>query len=222
VRPTVAPQWRPAAAAAALLFGVIAVRSTLLPGSVHFAFHCAVVVALVGLAKWAELTLDEIGLGRSTLRRGAAVGAVVLVAVGLLVGAATWLAEVDDDRLDISQSTMWLRALVVIPIGTVLMEELAFRGVLLASCRRATTTRNAVLLSSFAFGLWHIVGAWNGADGSFLQRMPEVLGTVAATTAAGLGFSWLRLRTDSLLPPMAAHVATNSVAFAVSWFAAHR
>jgi uncharacterized protein len=104
----------------------------------------------------------------------------------------------------------------------VLMEELAFRGVLLAACRRATTTRNAVLLSSLAFGLWHVVGAWNGADGTFLQRMPEVLGTIAATTAAGLGFSWLRLRTDSLLPPMAAHIATNSVAFAVSWFAAQR
>lgn len=222
MRPTIAPQWRPAAAAAALLFGVIAVRSTLLPSGTHFAFHCVVIVALAGLARWAELTPDELGLARSSWRRGAAIGTVVLVAIGLVVGALTWLSEVDDDRLDISQASMWWKALVVIPIGTVVMEELAFRGVLLAACRRATTTRSAVVLSSLAFGLWHVVGAWNGADGTLLQRLPEVLGTVAATTAAGLGFTWLRLRSNSLLPPMAAHVATNSVAFAVAWFAANR
>jgi membrane protease YdiL (CAAX protease family) len=40
---------------------------------------------------------------------------------------------------------------------------------------------------------------------------------VALTFAAGLAFGWLRLRSQSLLAPMLAHIATNSVAFVVAW-----
>jgi membrane protease YdiL (CAAX protease family) len=40
-----------------------------------------------------------------------------------------------------------------------------------------------------------------------------VLGTIAATTAAGIVFALLRLRSGSLLAPVLAHVATNSFAY---------
>ncbi|HKQ00307.1 MAG TPA: CPBP family glutamic-type intramembrane protease, partial [Actinomycetes bacterium] len=40
-----------------------------------------------------------------------------------------------------------------------------------------------------------------------------VLAAVAATTAAGLGLSWLRLRGGSVLAPMVAHAAINGSAF---------
>ena len=40
-----------------------------------------------------------------------------------------------------------------------------------------------------------------------------VLAAVAVTAAAGLGFSWLRLRGDSVLAPVVAHAAVNGSAF---------
>lgn len=44
--------------------------------------------------------------------------------------------------------------------------------------------------------------------------------TFLATTAAGVGFEWLRRRSGSLAAPALAHLATNSVTFAVAWAAA--
>ena len=41
------------------------------------------------------------------------------------------------------------------------------------------------------------------------------------TFAAGMAFSWLRLRAGSVLAPMLAHLATNGVTLVVAWFALH-
>jgi membrane protease YdiL (CAAX protease family) len=48
-----------------------------------------------------------------------------------------------------------------------------------------------------------------------------VVGTVIATTAAGAAFGWLRYGSKSLVAPIAAHIATNSVAFATAWVLAN-
>jgi ABC-type uncharacterized transport system permease subunit len=48
-----------------------------------------------------------------------------------------------------------------------------------------------------------------------------VIGTVIASSIAGVGFGWLRVRSDSLLAPILAHIATNSVTFAVAWIYWH-
>ena len=144
--------------------------------------------------------------------------------VGAFVAVVVWLGRntttLDDGRVQVGTAGMVWKALVVIPIGTVLMEELAFRGVLLALCRRATSPRNAVVVSSAAFGVWHVVTAWNTSSGEASSRVLAVVGTVVATAAAGAVLCWLRLRYRSLLPPIAAHTALNSVAFAVAWLAA--
>jgi membrane protease YdiL (CAAX protease family) len=39
---------------------------------------------------------------------------------------------------------------------------------------------------------------------------------VAVTAVAGLGFSWLRFRADSLVAPVVVHAALNSSAFAAA------
>ena len=48
------------------------------------------------------------------------------------------------------------QALVRIPVGTVLWEEAAFRGVLQASLRRVLPGPAAIAVTSAVFGLWHI------------------------------------------------------------------
>ncbi len=68
---------------------------------------------------------------------------------------------------------------------------------------------------SVLFGLWHVNGVLHNGSGGI--AVGAVIGTVLATTVAGVGFGWLRVRSDSQLAPVLAHVATNSVTFAVAW-----
>jgi membrane protease YdiL (CAAX protease family) len=70
------------------------------------------------------------------------------------------------------------------------------------------------------FGLWHVPPVWNTANGSTVARIGAAIATVIATTVAGVVFCWLRLRSRSLVAPMLAHVATNSVTFVVAWMMA--
>ena len=39
----------------------------------------------------------------------------------------------------------------------------------------------------------------------------------AAHVVAGVGFGWLRVKSGSLLAPVLAHIATNSLTFAIAW-----
>jgi membrane protease YdiL (CAAX protease family) len=121
---------------------------------------------------------------------------------------------------------MLVEILVSVPLGTVLLEELAFRGSLLALLRRLGSTTRAVVVSSVLFGLWHIAPAIGTAgDNSALPGTSQsgsglavaVVGTVIATTIAGVVFCWLRLRSGSLVAPMLGHIATNSGAFFIAW-----
>jgi len=76
------------------------------------------------------------------------------------------------------------------------------------------------------FGLWHVAPAIASADDNAALAdvasasgglAATVVATVVTTTVAGFALCWLRLRSRSLLAPALAHVATNSVAFAVAW-----
>jgi membrane protease YdiL (CAAX protease family) len=198
------------------LVAAIAVRSTLVPSRHHFWYNVSLIVVFAAISRWCALDSRELGVARDTWRRGAIVGGLVLAGFGtvIVLGAAMPFTRslFDDDRAEISGAAMLLKVLFVIPLGTVLMEEFAFRGVLLAQLRRLTSTTTAIAWAALAFGCWHIVTAWN-TEG----RIIAVVGTVAATSVAGALFGWLRVRFDSLLVPVAAHLATNSITFAAAW-----
>jgi membrane protease YdiL (CAAX protease family) len=202
-----------------LLVGSLAaanvVRSVALPDGAHFAFNVAVGGVALAIGWWASLSRDELGLGAGTWQRGLAYGVVAAAVVLLVLAVASAVPALDgsfdDDRADVSGAELAGRALVVIPLGTVLVEELAFRGVLLALARRVATPAAAAVLTAGLFGLWHVLPAWR-ADGAGVA-----LGTLVATTVAGFAFGWLRTRSGSLLAPILAHVATNSGALAVAW-----
>lgn len=193
-------------------------RSLWVPGGWHLWWNLGFAAAVVGVGAWAGMRAGELGLARSTWGSGARWGgaafvavAAVIVAAGLLPSAGDLMA---DDRTAVSVGTMLVRTLVLIPLGTVVVEELVFRGVLLGLARRLADAVPAALGVSLVFGLWHLLPVWRaGGDG----RLGAMTGTFAATFAAGLAFAWLRERSGSLLAPAAAHLATNSVAFAVAW-----
>ena len=107
--------------------------------------------------------------------------------------------------------------MVRIPLGTALAEEVLFRGVLFAVWRDVgISSLNAALFASFAFGLWHvsptILGIRiNDPHASGQRLWAAVGGAVLFTTIAGLGLTWLRLRSGGLLAPIVLHGGINSV-----------
>jgi membrane protease YdiL (CAAX protease family) len=180
---------------------------------------------LLALARWAGLSWAELGLGRGTWRRGlrwagAAIGAVAVV---FAVGAALPLTRsaFRDSRYDFGWGHALLTAFVLIPVGTVLFEEVAFRGVLWGLLRRRHGPWVATGVSSALFGLWHVlpslglaaddqaIGATVGTGSS--GQAVSVLGTVLFTALAGVVFCELRRRSGSLLAPAGLHWATNAL-----------
>jgi uncharacterized protein len=82
-------------------------------------------------------------------------------------------------------------------------------------------TRSAVLVNSGLFGLWHIVptvgaASTNGIGG--LAQAGTVAGAVVVTTAGGVVFCWLRLRSGHLAAPVLLHLAFNVTGYSLAWW----
>jgi membrane protease YdiL (CAAX protease family) len=181
---------------------------------------------LLLLARAGGLTRDDLGLGGDRLRRGLALGGVAAAAVGLLYAVALALpatrAAFVDDRGAAPLTAVLFVALVRIPLGTVVLEELAFRGVLPALVGGGWW--RATLVSSGLFGLWHVLpsmGAGNAVSGA-LGPSGAVVGTVLFTAAAGVVFRAWQRWSGHLVTPMLLHAATNSLGALVAWWVTHR
>jgi membrane protease YdiL (CAAX protease family) len=189
---------------------------------------CAVV--LLALARLAGLSWAELGLGPGTWRRGLVWAAVVIgiVAVVLAAGAALPATReaFRDSRYQLGWADALLTAFVLIPVGTVLVEEVAFRGVLWGLLRKVRGTAVATVASSLLFGLWHILpsmrlAADSQAIGSAVGRGRSaqevtVLGTVLFTAASGVVFCELRRRSGSILASAGLHWAVNGLSVLAS------
>jgi uncharacterized protein len=181
-----------------------------------------VAAGLVLLARQAGLSWHDLGMSRRTLLPGLkyAVGAVLAVAVVYGAGIALpWTRPAFHDvRYHLHLGAALLTAFIVVPIGTVLLEEVAFRGVLLGLVRKHRGATWASITSSVLFGIWHILpslrlGQANQAVGAVLgaSTILPVLGAVAFTALAGLLLCELRRRSGSLLAAAALHWATNGL-----------
>jgi uncharacterized protein len=188
-----------------------------------------VTVTLLAVARACGLSWHDLGLGRPTARRGLrwALGCALVVAAGyaLLVAGSAVLPIVrdalSDERAPDSLSRALLAAFVLIPVRTVLLEEIAFRGVLWALLRRLRSARSATAWSSALFGLWHLLPAVGFAGGNvaaqhLLGRSTAgtavvVAGTVVFTAAAGVVLCELRRRSGSLIAPIGLHWAANGL-----------
>jgi uncharacterized protein len=185
---------------------------------------------LLWLARLAGLSWAELGLGPGTWRPGAKwAGAVIgIAALVIAVGAALPLTRdaFRDSRYDLPWPDALLTAFVLIPVGTVLLEEVAFRGVLWGLLRRLGGTVLATAASSALFGLWHILPSLglatdNEAVGSAVGKGSSaqdltVLGTVLFTAASGVVLCELRRRSGSLLAPAGLHWAVNGLSVLAS------
>jgi membrane protease YdiL (CAAX protease family) len=139
-----------------------------------------------------------IGLtGRNTMWR-AAFGAVLLGGLMDLVTLALRKPIVPEVLRPLFTGAASVAAMIMFAvIVTPLVEELLFRGVLFPVAARSLGATGGVLLVSGLFGFAHVVTY--GLD-AYL---------IAQTLMAGLYLTWLRSRTGSLVPCVAAHAARN-------------
>jgi membrane protease YdiL (CAAX protease family) len=183
------------------------------PGG-HVAVGLGLAACLLAVARAARLTVADLGLSRpawpSGLRWGAAAAAVVAAAYALALLVPPVRQALPDTGGGVGRAAL-LAALVVVPLGTVLPEELAFRGLLLALLGRGHGVRAATLLSSGLFGLWHILPSLGGGVADAAGTLLRVVVTVCVTSAAGVVLCVLRLRSGSLLAPVLAHWAVNGL-----------
>jgi uncharacterized protein len=197
-----------------------------IPAALLLAVLAVLVAVRVGGCDAGDLGLDREQLGHG-FRLGAAVAA--LFALVLAVGAALPVTRdlFADRRVDPYSVTLLLyHTLLRIPLGTVVLEETLFRGVLLGLALRRWSPRVAVAFSSVLFGLWHLLPA-RGVSGfnpvvatasqGTLRQVLVILLAVAATALAGVVFCWLRLRAHSLAAPAVLHLAGNSLAYLLAW-----
>lgn len=185
-----------------------------------------VVVALVCFARWTGLSWSQLGLSRddfwSGLRWG--LGSVAVVAAAYLVGVLSPLTRSTflDARYHLGVSGALLSAFVIIPVGTIFFEEVAFRSVLWGMLARQFTTWRVLVVSSVLFGLWHILpslhlastnqGVGNAVRGvGGLSTVLVVVATVGITAVGGAVAGGLRYRSGSVLASAGMHWATNAL-----------
>jgi membrane protease YdiL (CAAX protease family) len=175
-------------------------------------------VALVAVATLA-LSRAQLCLEGDLGDAGVAFAAVAVYAIGAFALAGSRHAHrIADKRVaGLRGSELAYYVLARIPLGTAVAEEVIFRGVLFTVWRDVgISSFGAALFSSFAFGLWHVSPTLQGIrindpQASTHKLWAAVVGAVLLTTVAGLGLTWLRLRTGGLVAPIVVHGGINSV-----------
>jgi uncharacterized protein len=225
--------WRGAdlgAAAITLAWGAFAHR--MLPERARPIAGAGAAVGLALLARGIGADARDLGCDRRDVPSGLRVGAIAAGAIVGVIGLARALdrqgtAFRDARVTDASRADAAVQLLVRIPFATALVEELAFRGVILGLGLRSGGRSRALVVSSVAFGLWHVGPALHperqrsSADllGHQIASAPAVvLGDVLATTVGGIAFGWLRLRSRSIVAPAMAHAALNGTAYVATRF----
>jgi CAAX protease family protein len=194
------------------------------PRRLHPVTQPVMAVLLVALGRAAGLSWADLGFAVPAARVGILVG----LAGALLIAACYALALTVpaargaflDTRYDVDlRSALWTAA-VAIPLSTVVLEEIAFRGVVwgLVAVDRGPVA--ATVASSALFGLWHVLPALDlartstaigGGGLSRRRRGTVVASTVLGTALAGLLLAELRRRTGSLLAPVLVHWTANGI-----------
>ena len=220
----------------AVVVGVLVLTNLIAHFTTPWASVATVPVAAVGLVVLMRsngLDWVDLGLGREHWKSGVgyALAAVAVVASVITVGVLLPMTRpmfLNNHYATVSGAL--IASMVIIPLQTVIPEELAFRGVLHGTLHRAWGFRGVALGGSLLFGLWHVatslgltsnnVGFTRLFGGGIVGMLAGVTLAVLATGAAGFVFSWLRRRSGSLIAPIALHWSLNglgALAAALVW-----
>lgn len=135
-------------------------------------------------------------IGRAFGRYGLTIAVALLIAVayGFILGILNHFNEsaVNYVLRSFGPDAKLISGIICMCLLAPLIEEMAFRGVILTSVKRHANVWFAVIFSSLLFGLWH-----------------RNLGQFFPTTVMGIIFSWVYLRTGKLRYAMLTHSLSN-------------
>lgn len=223
-------------AAAGGLVVALNVLANRVPTRVQLPANLAAATLAALMARGAGIAWEDQGLHPRDMPRGALAGVAAasalatITAAGLLAPGAGRFYQ-DERIVGATAPQMLYQILVRIPLATALPEELIFRGSLLGLLAQRRSPSAAAGIASALFGLWHILPTIDRmhtnpgtrhAHGDPRRTALVVAGHVASTTLMGLGLSWLRLRSGSIVAPALAHITPNAVGFLGGWAVAHR
>jgi membrane protease YdiL (CAAX protease family) len=184
----------------------------------------AAAVGLMVLVRCNGLGWAELGLGRAHWKSGLGYALAAMTIVVSVIGLGVLLPWTRPMFLNNHYATVsgaLVASMLIIPLHTVIPEELAFRGVLQGALNRAWGFRGVAAGGSLLFGLWHVstsLGLTSSNAGltrlfgsGFMGALAGVIVTILATGAAGFVFAWLRRRSGSLIAPIALHWSLNGV-----------
>ena len=213
------------AVAVAVLAASNVMSNRILPSWAYVPWNLAMAFVLLGIAYRGGAGPVAVGLGIRHWHRPVGVG-LLLFALGMIV-PATQSAFIDTRIGDADVAQMLWVVLVQIPLGTVVLEEVAFRGVLPALMGGSPAIRwrwLPVLGASILFGLWHILPSIgidnaNAAVGGALGHNQMLTTTLAvlSMTVAGVAMCALAHLGKGIKTTMLLHWATNSLGFFAAW-----
>ena len=199
------------------------------PGRAQLLTQPAAAVLLLVLGRWAGLSWADLGVGVPAARVGLLVGLVGAYSSRPGTRSRCAVPRVHgaflDTRYDVGLRRPGSPPLVAIPLSTVVLEESAFRGVIWGPDRgrRRARDRHGRLVGAVR-ALARPARPRPRPDEhgdrdrrlSVRRTVTVVASTVAGTAFAGLLLAELRLRTGSLLAPIAVHWAANGIGVVAS------
>ena len=202
-------------------------------GSIYIPANLTLTTCTLGIAAFAwEIPASQLGLGQGqadNLLFGVAAGAIVSFPLFLALASPRAAAAVADERAaGLTLGQLLFRALGRVPLGTALPEEVLFRGILYAVAQPLGPMQAAVL-SSVAFGLWHIAPTRNLLEEnglvpgrSRLAVATMIAGAVLATAAGGAFLVWLRVESGGIAAGLGLHATLNSLGMVAAHLANRR
>jgi membrane protease YdiL (CAAX protease family) len=146
------------------------------------------------------------------------------VAAAMLIGVSAWYVTLyfvtlinppgDTSQLqEIVEQAPFVATIGAIAVLPAIVEEIVFRGVFARALTMQLVPIAAIVISSVAFGVFHLIPA-----------------QMISTFLLGLALAYLTLRADSVLPAIIAHLLNNVIALLLSrdelpalsnWIASH-
>lgn len=206
-----------------LLYGTVLTR--LVPQKYHIYLNIFIALVAIFLGLAFGLDFTKMGVSLTQILPGifVAIAASIIITVStLLISAIPPLRRffIGENLASASGKLIAFETAIRIPLGTALIEEVLFRGVLLGLMLNYHGTLFALILSSLVFGLWHIFPTINqleqndAAAALFGKKRAHQAGSIAVivvvTFLAGLLFGWLRIISNSILAPWIVHWSINA------------
>jgi membrane protease YdiL (CAAX protease family) len=208
---------------AILVYGTILAR--FIPRKAHISSNLLAALATIAFGLFLGLSLPQMGLTLSGVKSIIIISALTTGAIFLATLAVSFLPFLRHIFLGESFANARVRKVFFeagfrIPLGTALVEEILFRGVLLGILLQSYSPLVSSIIAATVFGLWHIAPSINSIESNTavqermrtksLRAKGSVAGIVLVTFTAGMFFNWLRIISGTILTTWLVHWAINS------------